>query len=46
MFERMIGQMPLRALVTFSEGKLGLNALEALIRVLNLGLPKRTHASG
>jgi len=38
MLERMIGQMPLRALVTFSEGKLSLNALEALIRVLNLGL--------
>jgi len=40
MLERMIGQMPLRALVTFSEGKLSLNALEALIRVLNLGLRK------
>ena len=46
MLERMIGQMPLRALVTFSEGKLGFNALEALIRVLNLGLPKRTQANG
>lgn len=38
MMEQLIGQMPLRALVTFSDGKLSLNALEALIRVLNVGL--------
>ena len=40
MLERMIGQMPLRAIVTFSEGRVGLNALEAMIRLLNLDLPK------
>jgi len=42
--DRMIGQMPLRALVTYAEGKLSLTALEVLIRVLNLGLPKRAQA--
>lgn len=41
MLDRLIGQMPLRALVTYADGKLGFTALEALIRVLNLGLRSR-----
>jgi Beta-glucosidase-related glycosidases len=38
MLDRLIGQMPLRALVTYAEGRLSFDALDRLIRVLNLGL--------
>jgi len=40
--DRMIGQMPLRALITYAEGRLSLPALQMLIRLLNLGRPQPT----